>query len=203
VAGALAVLRGLRERDECGHGGWFDISQLEVYTALSGEDILTASMTGTAAPRMGNRSRSAALQGVYPCCGNDQWITIRLNDRQDVETFMAATGLSKLTAAGFADSHADDSAIAAYTKSQDKYALARRLQQAGLEALPVLDPQDLAADPHLAERGFFIGLHCGNRDCALPGSPFRSNPPLVDTTGVAPRFGEHTAQIMAEIGAAA
>ena len=42
LVGALAALRGLRERDERGVGGWFDVSQLEAYVALSGEDLLLA-----------------------------------------------------------------------------------------------------------------------------------------------------------------
>ena len=94
VAGALAALRGLRERDERGVGGWFDISQLEVYAALSGEAILAASISGAAQPRIGNRSHSGAVQGVFPCRGHDQWIAIRLADQADMDRFAAETGVA-------------------------------------------------------------------------------------------------------------
>ncbi|HLK45470.1 MAG TPA: CoA transferase, partial [Acidimicrobiales bacterium] len=40
LAGALAVLRGLRLRAETGTGWYFDVAQLEAYAALSGEDVL-------------------------------------------------------------------------------------------------------------------------------------------------------------------
>jgi crotonobetainyl-CoA:carnitine CoA-transferase CaiB-like acyl-CoA transferase len=50
VVGALAALRGLREREERGHGGWFDLSQLESYAAMSGEDVLASWMGGRLPP---------------------------------------------------------------------------------------------------------------------------------------------------------
>ena len=43
LVGALAALRGLRERATTGRGGWFDVSQLEAYVALSGEELLARS----------------------------------------------------------------------------------------------------------------------------------------------------------------
>jgi crotonobetainyl-CoA:carnitine CoA-transferase CaiB-like acyl-CoA transferase len=198
VAGALAVLRGLRIRDHTGQGGWFDISQLEVYTALSGEDIVTASRSGHAAPRIGNRSRSGAIQGVFPCLGNDQWITIRLTDQPDVELFAAVTGLAALIPLSLAqprDDAAIDALIGGYTSRQEKFELTGALQQAGLEVLPVFKPDELIADPHLAERGFFARVDCNGTICFLPGSPLHSIPPLADPNGVAPLFGEHTAEI--------
>jgi crotonobetainyl-CoA:carnitine CoA-transferase CaiB-like acyl-CoA transferase len=35
---------------------------------------------------------------------------------------------------------------------------------------------------------------------ALPGSPLRGSRPLVDPAGLAPRFGEHTDEVLARFG---
>jgi crotonobetainyl-CoA:carnitine CoA-transferase CaiB-like acyl-CoA transferase len=199
LAGALAALRGLREREERGHGGWFDISQLEAYTAMSGEDLLHASTTGCALPRLGNRSRSGAMQGVFPCAGDDQWVAIRLEDRQAVGSFAAACGLPEVVeaAAGSSpDQDVVDGLIASVTARYDKHAVAGVLQAAGLEAVPVLNATELLADPHLHDRGFFVEVPFHDGVYRLPGSPVGATAQFLDPVGTPPRFGEHTGDLL-------
>jgi crotonobetainyl-CoA:carnitine CoA-transferase CaiB-like acyl-CoA transferase len=199
LAGALAALRGLREREERDCGGWFDISQLEAYTAMSGEDLLLASATGCSVPRLGNRSRFGAIQGVFPCAGDDQWIAIRLVDRQAVESFAAVSGIQEVVGAAAgspADQDVIDRLIASFTASHDKHALAQVLQAAGLEAVPALNAAELLADPHLQDRGFFVDVPFQGRVYRLPGSPVHTSARFVDPVGAPPRFGEHTDDLL-------
>jgi CoA:oxalate CoA-transferase len=198
LAGALAALHGLRERDARGFGGWYDISQLETYAALSGEEILVASQSGAPSPPLGNRSRHGAIQGVFPCRGTDQWIVVRLADEADLARFIEVTGLTSLRDAASSprNDEAIESAIAAYSAGRDRFDLARELQQAGLEAFPVLTPPELLADPHLGERGFFQTVRLDGQGSLMPGHPYRADPPLADCEAAAPRFGEHTALVM-------
>jgi crotonobetainyl-CoA:carnitine CoA-transferase CaiB-like acyl-CoA transferase len=199
LAGALAVLRGLRERDARGYGGWFDISQLEVYTALSGEDILEAAKHGSQFPRIGNRSRSGAVQGVFPCRGEDEWITIRLAGETDVARFAATTGIAGLVDAARSTPRDDaglEASIGAYTRSHDKRDLAVLLQRAQIEAFPVLKPDEFASDAHVIARGSFVRSRRGGHDCILPASPLHCEPPLTNSVGAAPRFGGHTEEIL-------
>jgi crotonobetainyl-CoA:carnitine CoA-transferase CaiB-like acyl-CoA transferase len=203
LVGALAALRGLRERDERGGvGGWFDVSQLEAYVAVSGEELWRAATTGRPLPRIGNRSRCGALQGVFPCAGEDQWLAIRLADASDVERLARVAGLPGLVAAAAAtprDDAAVEQTIARFSSVHDKRELAVRLQLAGLEAFAVLTPPELVADAHLGERGFFLDVPCdGGRALRLPGSPLHG---LADPVGAAPRFGEHTGAIVDLLGA--
>jgi crotonobetainyl-CoA:carnitine CoA-transferase CaiB-like acyl-CoA transferase len=194
LAGTLAVLRALRERDGDGRGRWFDISQLEAYVALSGEEILSASRSGQIEPRVGNRSRSGALQGVFPCLGEDEWIAIRLLDQLDVATFAAAAGLPGLPAAAAPARRAErriEEMIAAFTRTREKHALAAELQLLGIEAVPVLTAEELPRLRHLLDRGFLVPVSAGGRTFMLPGSPLRGVPPMVDAKGALPRFGEH------------
>lgn len=184
LAGALAALRGLRRRCQGAPGGWFDVSQLEVYAALAGEGILEATRHGRGIELVGNRSRLGALQGVFPCRGEDQWIGLRLDGAQDLARFEQANGIA-----------ADETAIAAWTPAQDKHELAARLQAAGLEAFPAVDAHELLADPHLAARGYFLDVAVGGRSYKVPGTPLVATPPIADATHPAPRPGEHSETI--------
>jgi crotonobetainyl-CoA:carnitine CoA-transferase CaiB-like acyl-CoA transferase len=200
LAGALAAMRGLRERDEQGRGGWVDVSQLEAYAAISGEEILAASRLRASPPRIGNRSRGGAIQGAFPCRGDDEWIAMRLTDGDDVQCFAELAEMPKLEELAVCDPRDDDAIerlIANYSTNWDKRELARLLQGAGLEAFAILKPEDLLADTHLADRGFFVKVEAGERVIPLPGTPFRSEPRLANADGQAPRFGEHTTAIMA------
>ncbi len=205
LAGALGALRGLRERAETGTGGWFDISQLEVYTAMSGEDLLGASAFDQPLPRVGNRSRSGAIQGVFPCRGGDRWIAIRLEDRSELERFATVAGipeLARLAATSPMDEAAIERLIGSYTAVRDGRDLTSGLQGAGLEAFPVLEPPRLAADPHLGQRKFFVDVPFGGGSVRLPGSPLHGDRPMVRPSGPAPRFGQDTDEVLATLGSA-
>ena len=181
LAGALAALRGLRNLLANGQGGWYDISQLEVYAAMSGEGILEATRHGRGIERIGNRSRLGALQGVFPCLGDDQWIAIRLENDADRACL---TRVSGIVAASLTEE-----AIAEYTCAHGKMQLAVQLQRKGLQAFPVLDAHELAADPHLAARSYFLKVTAGTRSHPMPGTPLVATPRMADATQPAPRPG--------------
>ncbi len=69
LAGALAALAGLRRRAETGRGSYYDVSQLEAYGTLSGEEVLQVSATGL-------EPAWAAPGGVHRCRGDDQWVAV-------------------------------------------------------------------------------------------------------------------------------
>ncbi|MGE3693096.1 MAG: CoA transferase [Novosphingobium sp.] len=190
LAGALAALRGLRLRLEGKSGGWFDVSQLEVYATLAGEGILEATRHGRGGELVGNASRFGALQGVFPCRGEDKWIALRLEGATDLARFEEITGVAPAQAG-----------IAAWTGLQDKHYAAALLQQAGLEAFPALDAHELLADPQLAARGYFLDVAAGNRICKVPGTPLVATPHIADPSHPAPRPDEHSREIRKSIEA--
>ena len=191
LAGALASLRGLRNLLSSGQGGWYDISQLEVYAAMSGEGIVEATRHGRGIERIGNGSRFGALQGIFPCTGEDQWIAIRLENDADRGCMAQVMEIASQNLA--------EEAIAAYTRPHDKAKLAARLQAEGLQAFPALDAHELAADPHLAARGFFLQVTAGQGSHAMPGTPLVASPRMATATARAPRPGEHSATIRSSL----
>jgi crotonobetainyl-CoA:carnitine CoA-transferase CaiB-like acyl-CoA transferase len=196
LAGALAALRGLRNLLMSGQGGWYDIAQLEVYAAMSGEGILEATRHGRGINRIGNRSRFGALQGVFPCLGEDQWIAICLDDKADRGMMARVIGLDRET---LDNPDQAEPAIAAFTLHHHKAQLAELLQAQGLQAFPVLDAHELAADPHLAARDYFLQINAGENSHAMPGTPLVASPRMADATPPAPRPGEHSAVIRSSL----
>jgi crotonobetainyl-CoA:carnitine CoA-transferase CaiB-like acyl-CoA transferase len=91
--------------------------------------------------------------------------------------------------------------IAAWTRGQDKFALADRLQAAGVPAAPVQNGRDSAADPYLAHRGFFTLLdHPEAGTHAYQGLPFHFSETPAGQFCASPVFGAHTAQLLRMLG---
>jgi crotonobetainyl-CoA:carnitine CoA-transferase CaiB-like acyl-CoA transferase len=82
---------------------------------------------------------------------------------------------------------------------QDSATVYRDAQARGLPIGPVLAPEDVVADPHLIERGFFepVQLPSGG-DALFPGSPWRFSYGT-GKPGTPPRLGEHTAAVLSEL----
>lgn len=168
--GTFAVLAALWEREETGQGCFVDLSQLQTYAAISGDLLLETSVQGQA-PTRGNRSRSCAPQGVYRCRDEspdaresmDMWIAITIEDDDAWERFKQVVGDSRLDDARYAtveerfNQHDElDRIIEDWTRSQDRFELADRLQSAGITALPAFTNGDLMQSEQLRDRGFIV-----------------------------------------------
>jgi benzylsuccinate CoA-transferase BbsF subunit len=161
---SLAVLGALEQRCRTGAGQYLDISEVEVMTGLLREAIVDFTMNGREPQPMGNRSREAAPHGVYPCRGKDRWCAIAV--------FTGAAWLGLKRALGdpawaeeekFGTLSARnenweelDSRLAAWTKKFTSRDLMARLLSNGVAAGLVQTAADLAVDPQLQQRGFFI-----------------------------------------------
>ena len=68
-------------------------------------------------------------------------------------------------------------------------------QRRGLPMGILNAPEDVLADPHLIERGFFVDIPAGDRTVKFPGSPYRFSSFAPEPMRPAPRLGEHTAAV--------
>ena len=183
LVGTLAALDGLRRRGLTGKGGRYDLSQLEAYCALSGEELLAASVQGRDQLRRGNRGNGVSPHGVYPCRGDDQWIALAVASDEEWARFVTvvtAEGLDDerhaLAAGRLSNRDELDRSIGRWTSEVDKGELAVALQGKGIEAFPVATAPDLVADAQLEARGVFrrgppprrAGQGPGVTPCGLP-----------------------------------
>ncbi len=180
MGGAFAVACALNHRRKTGEGQLVELSQAENALPFLGQAFLDYSMNGRSRTTLGNRHPSA-LQGVYPCRGDDRWLALTIFDERDWELFIDALGNpSWAESAEFAthDSRranhdALDERISEWTRQRDCREAMALLQAHGVAAGAVLDQRDAFADPHLRARGMFeqasqadVGTHL------YPRAPF-------------------------------
>jgi len=166
VMGAFAVLAALSYRDRTGKGQHIDYSQQEAVMQMVGPAFMDYAINGRVAGPKGNRHPldAAAPHGVFPCAGEDRWISIAVTTEQEWSALRAAMGdPAWAAAADFAGAaqrmqniDALHERLAAWTRAFDDYELAHRLQRHGVAAAPVLNVADLLRDPHYRARATFI-----------------------------------------------
>ncbi|MFI5398883.1 MAG: CaiB/BaiF CoA transferase family protein [Candidatus Binatia bacterium] len=166
VMGAFAVLVALRYRDRTGKGQHIDYSQQEVVMQMVGPAFMDYELNGRVAGPMGNRHplAAAAPHGVFPCAGEDRWISIAVTTDQEWRGLLTAMGNPEWAQGSeFASPPARvrnidalHERMAEWTRTFNDYELARLLQRHGVAAAPVLNVADLLHDPHYRARGTFI-----------------------------------------------
>jgi crotonobetainyl-CoA:carnitine CoA-transferase CaiB-like acyl-CoA transferase len=204
---ALAVLMALHHRNKTGHGQLIDLAQGQTLIPCLGEAYMDYAMNGRVQRAVGNR-HPAAVQGCYPCKGDDNWVVISINNDRQWEGFRRALGNPDWTADDrFSDApgrrtHHDDidAFIAEWTQSQDKYDIMECLQQEGVPAGPVLSEADAFQDSHLRDREFFREITqkwCGTHD--YPGFPWKTRNTPQEVRLPPPGLGEHNEYVFKEL----
>ncbi len=166
ILGAFPVIAALRHRDRSGEGQHIDFSQQEAVMHMVGPAFMDYAMNGRNAAPIGNRHPLAAgaPHGVFPCAGDDRWISIAVLSEDEWNGLKTAMGNPPWADAGdFASGQARVDNIdalhenlAAWTADHDDRHLAEALQKAGVAAAPVLSVGDLLDDPHYKARGTYI-----------------------------------------------
>jgi len=168
IAGLLAcfaLLGALECRRRTGEGQYIDVSQVEAMASLLGGAILEYMVDGEVAP-VGNGSTEAAPHGVYRCQGDDRWCAITVFTDEEWQGFKRALGNPPwaedrqfATLTGRLKNKAKlDRLVEGWTKKHTAEEVMVLLQKQGVAAGVVQNAGDLAEDPQLRERGFFVEL---------------------------------------------
>ena len=160
--GAFAMLAALHFRKRTGKGQLIELAQAENMIAYTGRFFMDYAMNERDSSSIGNRHTSA-IQGCYPCAGDDRWVNITLFDDGDWTAFCEAIGKPDWCGDDRFSSHTSryanqrelDAHIAEFTRRHDHYDVMHIMQASGVAAGPVMDQRDAFADPHLQERGMF------------------------------------------------
>ena len=209
IMGAFAILTALRHRDRTGTGQHIDYSQQEAVMQMVGPAFMDYAMNGRSAGPIGNRHprAAAAPHGVFPCAGEDRWISIAVMSDEawqglvramETPAWATAAALASLAGRLQAIDQIHDH-VAAWTAGCDDYDLARRLQAAGVAAAPVLNVADLLRDPHYRARGTFIEVQhpLGFRETIYGAYVKTSRSKIEVRTG--PRLGQDNEHVFKEI----
>jgi len=202
ISAAAALCAALLYRRRTGRGRWVEVAQRESMTSLIGEFFVGFSMNGRQPPLLGNRHRSMAPHGCYPCAGPPEagWLAIAVASDAEFAALCRVMGRAELAAdPRFADvvsryRHQDelDEMISAWTKTRTPAEAGLALQEAGLAASPVASVADLMEDSHLRQRGFFEKTaHPEAGVWEMDGVPWRLSLTPAHVRLNAPCFGEH------------
>lgn len=158
----FGVLSALMLRERTGRGQLIEFPQAEYLMQGLGDQFLAAAADDRYIAPDGNR-HPFAVQGVYPCAGDDQWIAVSVGDDAQWAGLRAALGDPEWAAGAQFATALDrrrnqdelDEHIGRDTQAFDKYELFTALQAQGVPAGPILNEADAYADPHFAARGIF------------------------------------------------
>ncbi|WP_103174907.1 CaiB/BaiF CoA-transferase family protein [Paracoccus sp. SY] len=209
ITGANAAMMALfaRERGDV-QGQVIDLSLLEPIFSILGPEAAIYKTTGKVKERSGSASNTVSPRNVYRCSdgkfvalsGSTQTVAMRIFDvigRPDMKTDPRfATNVARV-------SHRDivDTAVAQWflTRTRDEALAAMRA--AGATVGPVYDIADISEDPHFAQREIVVDVEDADNGSLPQHNVF---PRFSATAGgfrhPAPAIGEHTAEILAEIG---
>jgi crotonobetainyl-CoA:carnitine CoA-transferase CaiB-like acyl-CoA transferase len=205
--GAIAVLAALCHRQRTGEGQFIDVSLWEASATLLPDALLEFEMNGTEPPRDGNRDPHMAPHGVFRSAGEDRWVSVAVGSDEEWRSLVAVIGDGELSSPRYATladrkRHEDEIEVrlTRWTTTLSADEVTRRLQAAGVAAFPTMTNQDLAEDPHLNGRGFFVDVphpEVGKRHHA--GIPWKLSRTPCAVTAPAPCLGEHSREVLSDV----
>jgi crotonobetainyl-CoA:carnitine CoA-transferase CaiB-like acyl-CoA transferase len=209
VYGAVAALALLNGRHRLG-GAWADLAQVECLFQLGAEAIIAAQIEG-APPRSGSRHPHVAPRCVVATAEPDAPLAVSVTNLDEWRALCGLLGRpdwaanpSLVTAEGRnARAGEIEAAIGAWSAGRTADAAAAELQSAGVPAAPVLGALRLIDHDHLVARGSWMHIvrrHVGRHMMASPPYLIDGQRPRV--TRPAPLLGEHTAEVLEELGQA-
>ncbi|MBI2830291.1 MAG: CoA transferase [Chloroflexi bacterium] len=198
----LALLGALEHRRRSGEGQYIDISETEATASLLGEAFLEYGITGREVEPAGNSSREAAPHGVYRCEGNDRWCAISVSNQEEWRGLKKAIGLlwthsrKFATLAGRLKNAAEmDRLLEDWTRERTAEEVMARLQEYGVPSGVVQNAQDLANDPQLKARGFFVK----QGDLVMDANPIRLSDTPAKYKKVASALGQDNDYVYGEL----
>jgi crotonobetainyl-CoA:carnitine CoA-transferase CaiB-like acyl-CoA transferase len=223
---AVAALIALRERERSGRGQFIDVSvqhsamaatQSNWMATLAGDQPLTR-MAG------GGRVGPLDIRFLYPA--RDGFVSITLVFGSSIGPLVARLmdyiheqgGCDEATRAKdwvryyellgrgeepFSEYERVKRVIADFTATRTKEELFRAALERGLVIAPVATVADVVASEHLAARGYWRRIEQAGTEVVFPGPFARFSSASVCSTRAAPRIGEHSAEIVAELAARA
>ena len=163
----IAVISALHQRERTGKGTHIDLSQGENFLPQIGEYFMDYEMNKRVAGPIANREHMGLLvQGAYPCAGNDEWITISIEDTDKWSTLCNLMNREDLVSDqrfkdmdGIKNNHDEvDAIIGEWTNDKDPVELFHLLQKNGIMAGHVMHEEHCYNDPHLEDREFFVPI---------------------------------------------
>ena len=203
----VATLAALRARDRDGRGQLVDISMFESAVSLAVWEAGTYFGSGEVPRAAGSAHKLVAPYQAVAAA--DRHFIVGATTSPNWTAFCRVLGLGALESdPRFADANARRhhraelmAAIEQVTRTKPAALWLGLLREAGVPCGEIADYRDVFADPHLLARKFFVDLeHPVLGTLRGLGSPIRLERTPVSHRRAGPRLGEHSAEVLREIG---
>ena len=210
--GVIAVLAALQQRARTGQGQKITSGLYETAVFLVGQWIASSEATGEpSVPMPEIRQGTRMGWGIYELftAADGEQIFVGITSNGHWERFCTEFALDDL----LADERLGDNAkrvaarswlparIADELRRYPSRELSERLERARVPFAPLRRPDQLVDDPHLNAAGQFVETPLPGRGLAkLPKLPLRSTAFDFGLRRAAPQLGEHTREILEELG---
>jgi crotonobetainyl-CoA:carnitine CoA-transferase CaiB-like acyl-CoA transferase len=167
--GAFAVMAALFHRDARGGAGQcIDLNLLESMVAFMAPQVTAYDRLGVVAERDGSQAPFSSPRGVYRTADGG-WLALSTSAQSVADRLFAAIGHPEMVGdRRFADNRARlenravvDSRVAEWVAGRPLAAALASLAEADVAAAAVYTAADVAADPHLRERGALVRVPDG------------------------------------------
>jgi len=165
----VAVLGALEYRDRTGTGNYIDLSEYEAVCTLLGPALLDTLINQREVLPHGNYSEyiPAAPYGCYRCVGEDRWCVIAVFNETEWQALVKTMGSpewaceERFSTLPKRKEHTKelDRFLEQWTGQHEVKELVNLLQEARVPAGVVQNAEDLAHDPQLLARDYFVRLH--------------------------------------------
>jgi crotonobetainyl-CoA:carnitine CoA-transferase CaiB-like acyl-CoA transferase len=210
IYGSIAVLAALEDRDQTGRGQQIDLSEYEAVCSLIGPALLAAATNSNQILPRGNRASHipGGPYGCYKCLGEDRWCAIAVFDESEWQALCKASGHAdwakddRFSTLSMRKDHAEelDILIEAWTSKARAEDVMELLQSVGVPVGVVQNAEDLAKDPQLQARAFFVELeHPSLRKTVADRSPIRIEGISVRDWKSAPLMGSENRYVYLEL----
>ncbi len=209
VYAAVGILAALVRRQTTGRGGYVDAALVDSTVGTLAFQALNYLVSGEAPKRIGNAHPNLVPYQEFPVA-DGRIIIATGNDAQ----FVKLCGILRAPELAEAPAYKDNKGrlghradlvgkLTALTTQHKREELLEKLEAAGIPAGPINDLDQVFADPQVVHRGMKLALKSAaakggvipgiRTPIVLDGAPMASDRP-------SPRLGEHSAEILREIG---
>ena len=205
----IGILAALAQRERTGKGGYVDTALVDTTVGVLANQGLNFLASGKVPGRIGNAHPNIVPYQVFPVA--DGFIIIATGNDSQYQKLCGVLGAPELAKhpnyadnksrlANRADIVDKLSALTAKFKMQD---LADKLEAVGVPAGPINNLDSVFDDPHIKHRGMKLDIPSDHaKGGTIPGirTPIMLDGKPMDSGNPAPRLGQHTAEILKEIG---
>jgi crotonobetainyl-CoA:carnitine CoA-transferase CaiB-like acyl-CoA transferase len=205
---STGVAMALLHRERTGEGQHVEGALLPTALMMSNAFLIERDLLGVEKPRMGNQGTSVAPCDLFAV--DDGWVLVQVAGQPMFKRWCRLVDrLDLFDDPRFADDDARwangavlNDAMAEWCRGRTRADVVAALEAAKIPGAPLQSPQEVLDDPHVAAMGYLqrVPYPGAAKDVPIVETPFRLSATPGTIRHRAPLLGEHTDEILGELG---